>query len=366
MEREFQPQPDLRLTTQELDQILGYEAGGVDLSAKLHERRATVQEFTPLTGDEEWIGDGWNNWQVREHLNNLPLEQRDLYPKHVLRFSHVQPVPAELPPGYAFIGGAARNVLLAELGQAVEPPRDLDLVAITDWSPEKSQANRLAAQYMPGDYAHGHGVKFESLMQYFTLRDFTINEVLVTKDAVYATPQALRDLAEKVIQPTATTARSWESYAMREWGVEPKLAMKALRLHLQFEELYGHGRIEGIEEWQWRFEAVPLFYIALELNKAFEQGDAMAERFYQRLLTLGLVDLDHEDIASGMSARELAVDLRWKMHEDGRDPFTFTREELNGRVLPKELLAQIEDDPELAKYYRYAQLAASWSPPGEY
>ena len=364
MEREFQPQPDPTLTTLELDLLLGYDTGGVDLSAELHKRHATVFELPARDNDGE--GESWyeeDEWQYRQ---NLTPEQQGLFPSKVLRFSHSQPLSVELPSGYALIGGAARNVFLAELGQAVMSPRDFDLVAITDWNPDESHAQRLAERYMPRDFAYGHGVKFETLEQYFRSRDFTVNEVLVSKDAIYATPQALRDLSEKVIRPSLDIVQSWESYAFRKWGIDPKLAMKALRLNLQFEELYGHGRIEGIDEWQWRFEAVPLFYFALELNKAFEQGDAMAERFYQRLLTIGLADLDHEEVPSGLNARELAVDLRWKMHEMGRDPFMFSKEELNGRVLPSELRKQIEDDPELEKYYQYAQLAASWSPPGEY
>ena len=101
-------------------------------------------------------------------------EQRKIH-----KFTHNQPLPADLPDGYCFIGGVARNIVLAELGNQTLPPRDIDIVAIKDFDPDMSLVGQLSREHMPDDYAYGHGIKIETLGEYFDRRDFTINEVLV-------------------------------------------------------------------------------------------------------------------------------------------------------------------------------------------
>jgi len=83
--------------------------------------------------------------------------------------------------GYAFAGEVARNSLLREIGINVPVARDADVVAVSEMNPDMSTDVLVGvnAKYMPVDSAHGHGVRRESLYNYFTSRDFNLNQVLV-------------------------------------------------------------------------------------------------------------------------------------------------------------------------------------------
>lgn len=273
--------------------------------------------------------------------------------RKIYKFTHNQPLPADLPDGYCFIGGVARNIVLAELGNQTLPPRDIDIVAIEDFDPDMSLVDQLSREHMPDDYAHGHGINTETLGEYFDRRDFTINEVLVRGQEVYVTEQGLRDLKSKVIRPTQYEAGSWYDYDKEQEGISPKLAMKALRLQVEFEELYGEeaGKLEGIEQWQWEIDAVPMFYLALALDKAYQQGDALATKFYIALLKQGTIAPSSKDGFGGSSTRELAMNIRYHMHDEGRDPFMFTREQLN---------IEPDEKPNDEAYERYAERANTY------
>jgi hypothetical protein len=280
--------------------------------------------------------------------NKLELvdDEREIY-----KFTHNQPLPANLPDGYCFMGGVARNIILAELGNQTMPPRDIDIVAITDFNPDISLIDELSRKHMPDDYKHGHGIKIEKLGKYFDTRDFTINEVLVRGQKVYATKQGLHDLKYKIIRPTQYEARKWYNYDQKQEGISPKLAMKALRLHAEFEELYGEGagKLEGIEEWQWEIDSIPIFYLALALDKAYQQGDALATKFYITLLKLGTIDT-HAELGAD-STRKLAMNIRYRMLDEGEDPFVFSNEQLN--IDP-------DGEPEDEVYAKYAKIANTY------
>lgn len=249
----------------------------------------------------------------------------------VYKFKHNQELPVDLPQGYCFIGGTARSIVLKEMEGISLPARDTDIVAIDDLSPDKSQLTELSERHMAEDYSHGHGIKVEKFNLYFTTRDFTINEVLIHGDTVFATEQALLDLHHKTIRPSEYERDKWKSYNERRNGVTPKLAMKALRLHGEFEEMYSDAEIDGIEEWQWKFENISVFFIALQLERAFERGDATAHKFYLQLLKMGIVakqENDRNEIKA-KDAKDLALNIRFFMLESGRDPFIFTRKDLN-------------------------------------
>ena len=250
----------------------------------------------------------------------------------IVTFSHRQELPVELPRGYGFSGGVARVIALTELGEKVEPPRDLDVVGIEEFKPDHSLANILSQEYMEEDFAHKHGVKVETIADYFSTRDFVINEVLVVGNKLLATPEALEDLMDKVIRPTVYEQNGWYSDEFEEEGLHPKLVLKALRIQVEFAQLYGCGKLVGIEDWQFDTDAVPAFYIALHLNKAFERGDAMAFKFFNSLIEHGTVatrDSPRHSHIKANSPQELAVALRWNLRDSRKGPFEFTIDKLN-------------------------------------
>ncbi len=234
-------------------------------------------------------------------------------------------LPATLPKGYGFSGGVARNAALQALGHDVMPPRDIDIVAITDAHPDTTPAIRdeLAKKYMQDDYARGHGVRIESLAEYFSTRDFVLNEVLLLDDELITTPEALNDLEKKLVQPTQYESDSWRSYTFEEEGLHPKLVWKAVLLSEELKMMYGHGDMSGIKEWQWDYKGMPLFFLALALDKAYQKGDALATRFYTKLLELGTVSSSYtKESILAHSPRDLALQISYKMQERG-DPFCF-------------------------------------------
>lgn len=130
-----------------------------------------------------------------------------------------------LPEGYGFKGGAARAALEAELGSFPGPVRDLDLVRIGPG--EQGEEARLAEMYMPDDAAHGWGVEeIRSLADYLNTRDFSINEVILVGDLLIASFDAIDDMLDRVIRPSA-----FEQNA--DGGVPTKLTVKALRFQAE-------------------------------------------------------------------------------------------------------------------------------------
>ena len=277
-------------------------------------------------------------------------------PIEVFKFNHGQEMPFELPPGYCLEGGAARGIVLSTLGHKVLPPRDYDIIGIKELNPDPSLKLELSEKYMPDDYQHGYGVEEDNIERYFKTRDFTINEVFADKENAYITAQGLEDLLNKCIRPSDFEKHSWYSSQSYEVGVHPKLAMKAIRLHAEFEELYGKGNIEDIAQWQWDFHEVPLFHLALALNKACQMGDKVSIRFYAKLIELGTIDfMENSQLPSGQNVADLAANIRYKMSEQGRDPFDYSDPSLSKTI---ELLESNQDYEE--DFLHYEELAEKY------
>lgn len=174
-----------------------------------------------------------------------------------------------LPEHFVYVGGAARAALERSLGiDAYASPRDID-IAVMNKEGDKIDSSLLDAmsqRYMPEDYAHGHGVKNETV-EYFETRDFTINQVFATNESVYCTMQCLLDTLRGVIRITEFERQ--ESYQGKPYYIHPKLLAKALRLAVQ------RGmKIEDADVYD--FQEIDTFHMALHLDRAAEQGVADA------------------------------------------------------------------------------------------
>lgn len=187
-------------------------------------------------------------------------------PEGLMQMLHLD----ELPQGVAVIGGAARAILQQTVFGEHADVRDVDLVAVNELLLGDVDTDQLSREFMEDDYYYGHGVSHTDLDQYFTTRDFTMNEVLVVDGILLATERAVQDLQGKIIRPTDYEAKGWES------GIGPKLAMKALLMQAIFEQKYGSAQLEGFEPYQ-----ASGFYVALALNKAFQYGLPVTRRFLQ-------------------------------------------------------------------------------------
>ncbi len=251
-------------------------------------------------------------------------------------FEMAQP-PIHLPTGYAVCGGAARNTLLQELGEKVKPPRDIDIVGIEDWIPDRSLMNRLARIFMPDDLKHGHTVSMSSFEGYFRNRDFTINEVLVTGKKIYVTEQGLLDLQDKIVRPTRfelnrDLEENEEIFLENEWApVRPKLAIKALRLMFEFRQMYGKSQLKELGEWEWQFDKIPTFWLAYGINRAYQAGERVLVDFYLELLKRGVATQ-----TTGSPGATIKGDIDrfvWSLHQRAGDSdslgFIFTNDHWN-------------------------------------
>ncbi|MDP2656607.1 MAG: hypothetical protein Q8P11_03545 [bacterium] len=261
-------------------------------------------------------------------IQRIPIDDKEHGTENMRTLVHIpleEKLPIELPKGYGIAGGVARNVALRLLGNKVLKPRDVDIVVITDINahPNPAVIDMLEQRYMSNDSAQGHGIRKESLSEYFLSRDFVLNEVLILDEEIIATPEAINDLKNKIIRPTEYKGNWWYSYSKGEQGLRSKLVMKALRLQVEFEAMYGNGTIDGIKDWQWEFDHVRLFDLAIAVDKSYEMGDELAERFYNKLLELGIVTTDEtkEGILAHHKDDLVAQIIYWM--EDRDDPFYF-------------------------------------------
>lgn len=185
----------------------------------------------------------------------------------------------DLPAGYGYKGGAARAILEHSLGLPYSEPRDLDIVFLGG-DEDRNVSNQLAERYMPDDFVHGHGV--ESLENnYFTTRDFTLNEVLFDGRKILCTRECLTDLLRNIVRFTNYEKNT--SYYGDEFSVNPKLLAKAVRM-------VAHARDRGKEKATIAGEKDSLqelyvddFHLALHLDRAMEQGAGVA-REYVRIM----------------------------------------------------------------------------------
>lgn len=309
-----------------------------------------ITDIKIKTCDNNHNYDDYNNYDYDDEMahNEDEIIENKYRSVEIFQIEHNQEIPVELPNGYFLEGGAARNILLNMLGEKTNPPRDIDLVAISDYHPDLSLANNLAKTYMQQDFSRGYGINEETLDQYFTTRDFILNEVAVNNNSIIFSKDALHDLKNKIIQPTEYEQNEYYSFSRQDYGLNPKLVMKALRLQTELEDLYGAAHIKNIENWQWQLKNMNLFSLALAVDKCHELGEKYATKFYFKLLEIGLADIeeDHIDSIKAESLRELTLNINFRLRNKGKRPFTFSNKHFN-----QDIKKDYKEEEELLKYY---------------
>lgn len=196
----------------------------------------------------------------------------------------------ELPEGYCIIGGAARSVAFAVLHSDMAPPpiRDLDLGYIIDQDPDLSRYDELSAKFMPDDYEHGNGAQgIDEVEDYMNSRDFTMNQVILQGNRLTITKRAVDDIKRGVIR-VASYGEAWypESDLDRK-HVSDRLAIKA---QLMSVVMHDSGHDVVVDPEMVNRQSSDYFSLALFLQKAFEYGDGVPEKFLDNLRKVGLFD----------------------------------------------------------------------------
>lgn len=196
-------------------------------------------------------------------------------------------LPAILPPGYALKGGAARALLLRQLGVDITAePRDLDIIRIIPEEPEPNLDEKML------DIFESEAVKYKlevepNLNEYFNTRDITQNEVLATQNTIFTTKACILDTVRHILR---LTDYEYDSHPGHE-SIGPKMKIRLLRLYSDALHRYGQeSEIPDMpkEMWAQETENVRTFFIALQFDKACEQGKATAETFIQTLKEAGI------------------------------------------------------------------------------
>jgi hypothetical protein len=202
----------------------------------------------------------------------------------VIVFYHTQQFPQRLPKGYGFIGGTARTILLRELGEYADLPRDYDIAGISDHGADYALARELSADYMAEDYEidPSNGAKITSMEHYMDSRDFTINEIFADNEKIYLTRRCLEDTVGHVIRIT--------DHELRYPDIRYKIIAKALRLESELKLDYPEAHIVEEQQNSVRYALLPPFFLALHLNKALQRGVEHAVSFYNTLVNYQIID----------------------------------------------------------------------------
>lgn len=153
-----------------------------------------------------------------------------------------------LVAGHAYKGGVARDTLAAMLhGGVVAPARDLDWIAV-GVSPKCSETEYV-----------------ESLEDYFSQRDFTVNEVALFSDEIVASDACMRDMRDGVVRLSANEQ-------LRDRTIVRGLLF-SLRMGFKLDAELQDG-VSSLDAYGWNTDT---FNIAICVLKAAETG--VVDRF---------------------------------------------------------------------------------------
>lgn len=250
-----------------------------------------------------------------------------------IEISHT--IKTELPEEYGFKGGSARSLLREVLGLRTIPPRDVDVIRLSAEEPYSSADIEIARKYMAQDFEFGDGVEpVDSISDYLTSRDFTINEVYTVGSKIVATEQCIRDTIRNVIRITKYERESYSEYEK----MGPKMKAKTLRLHA--EQMYSIGVSSIPEDDMSEIEKsfINPFWLAVQLDRAFERSSEIADQFTTLLIENEIVpshikdgvDLGHYLLSEVYDFKfRNAPYLQYKIEDDYSDINDFEETEID-------------------------------------
>jgi hypothetical protein len=147
----------------------------------------------------------------------------------------------------------------------------------------------MARQFMTSDYRHGARVELvATLGEYFASRDLTINEVAVFGDSVHTTLMCVLDTIGHTIRPSRYRGGSLH----KKPQLQGQSLLKMIRLYAEGHDCGEAWSLTGIPE-EISFSE---FDFALNLNKAFQRGRTVAERFLRTAELLALIPATEDPV----------------------------------------------------------------------
>lgn len=296
--------------------------------------------------DDDDYNSYYNGDNERLEVKEDELKIREIpLPENILkRYDFIE----KLPSGIAIMGGVARSVAREILTGEKEPIRDIDLVEITDNEDESTVdpelLDELAQTYMPDDYAFGHGIGLDTLEDYFSTRDFTINECLIKDGKLLVSELAENDFKENIIRPTYYEA-PYDGDKL-----SGRLFLKAILMQTVISQI--SESIPLLEDVHVNFQYIGYFDTAVFLNKAMSRGVETAVKFTENLAEWGGV-INPEFAGRPMA---LAKDLLTNVYNFKFRPSTDERfhepeesRDMSGFFVPKAMQEYYSSDPVIAR-----------------
>ncbi len=262
-------------------------------------------------------------------------------------------VPNDLPSDYGLIGGTARAILRDMLDLPTQPPRDVDIVFCAERELTTEEYKRVSQQFMPDDFAYGHGVQvFQD--DYFATRDFTWNEILYLEGQCIFTDRCLLDTVRNIVR--FSDYMKQESYHGDDFFVSPKLMAKAIRFvsEAKAQGIESMRLAEEIEDLQYAY--IDFFHMSLHLDRAMTHSEEAAYQYTEEMVSRGLLP---ETIRTPNEAYQFLL---------GQTDFVF-RSDLARRwdeeaAFVKEEMLRVSDDEQYDDYDKktYGSVVPSWHP----
>ena len=212
-----------------------------------------------------------------------------------------------LPHYIGIKGGAARPVLRSLMfpDEPQSSPRDIDFVVLQERVEEggydeeviDETVYKLSMKYAPRDTMYGHyGEEVWDIESYMREHDFTLNQVLLTKDRqhkqwqLHATTQAVIDTADNIVRPTIA-----EYDKDQAWRLSGNLGLKALRLMAEFEDAGAPTALRSVRLPSGLYGEVGYEYFVqtLNLDKALQSGYSVATHYLENLRQHAMLPNDY-------------------------------------------------------------------------
>ena len=302
-------------------------------------------DYDDYDDDDDDYNSYYNGDNERLEVKEDELKIREIpLPENILkRYDFIE----KLPSGIAIMGGVARSVAREILTGEKEPIRDIDLVEITDNEDESTVdpelLDELAQTYMPDDYAFGHGIGLDTLEDYFSTRDFTINECLIKDGKLLVSELAENDFKENIIRPTYYEA-PYDGDKL-----SGRLFLKAILMQTVISQI--SESIPLLEDVHVNFQYIGDFDTAVFLNKVMSRGVETAVKFTENLAEWGVVYPEFAGRPMALAKDLLtnaynfkfrpSTDERFLEPEEGRD--------MSGFFVPKAMQEYHSSDPAIAR-----------------
>ena len=230
---------------------------------------------------------------IREHS---PVEPTVVDEYLLLRPQGTPLASLHIPAGYGVKGGAAREALVSTLKlRDLRQPRDLDLVR--RGSHRTPEDDRVAQKFMGRDFELGARVELiRNLEGYLGSRDITINEVVSIDTSIHASLLCVLDTIGQTIRPSR--------YRGGTLHRKPSLHGQSL---LKMARLFAEGVCSGEN---WSITGIPEevsfseFDLAVHLNKAFQRGRHVADKFLHTCEILSLIAASDDRVRNALEELE--------------------------------------------------------------